>query len=212
MPLHYDGEVRITKVNMGPYNNNGYILTDPETKEGIMFDAPADPEKLLADIGETKLKGIIITHGHRDHVLGYEEIRKATGVPIYVHENDAHMMPSPAELRVIDGEELQLGKIQLRVLFTPGHTAGGVCLLTGRHLFSGDTLFPGGPGRTGSPENFRQLKASIESKLLALPDNVAVYPGHGEDTTISEAREGIRVFDSKSHPADFSGEVNWRNS
>ena len=213
MPLHYDEEVRIVKVNMGPYDNNGYILVDPESNEGVIIDAPAEPEKLLAEVGDTKIKGIIITHGHRDHVLGWDEIRQGTpGVPVYVHPDDAHMMPKPAELRVNDGDVLEIGSIRLQVFHTPGHTAGGVCLFTGKHLFSGDTLFPGGPGRTGSPELFRQLKDSIERKLMPLPDDIPVYPGHGLDTTIGQARQDIQTFDSKSHPADLCGDVGWLTS
>ena len=213
MPLHYDEEVRIVKVNMGPYDNNGYILVDPESNEGVIIDAPAEPEKLLAEVGDTKIKGIIITHGHRDHVLGWDEIRQGTpGVPVYVHPDDAHMMPKPAELRVNDGDVLEIGSIRLQVFHTPGHTAGGVCLFTGKHLFSGDTPFPGGPGRTGSPELFRQLKDSIERKLMPLPDDIPVYPGHGLDTTIGQARQDIQAFDSKSHPADLCGDVGWLTS
>ena len=209
MAIHYDGEVRIVKVNMGPYNNNGYIVTDPETKEGVIIDAPAEPEKLLGKIGETKIIAILITHGHRDHVLGYTEIRQAVGAPIYVHPDDAHMMPEPAEHRVFDGDIIRIGKTELKVMHTPGHTAGGICLLTGQHLFSGDTLFPGGPGKTSSPEGFRQLKESINGKLLPLLDNVAVYPGHGIDTSIEQSRREIMAFDSKFHPPNLYGDITW---
>ena len=212
MTLHYDGEVLIVKVNMGPYNNNGYILTDPETKEGVIIDAPAEPEKLLGKIGDTKIIAILITHGHRDHVLGYTEIRQGVGAPIYVHPDDAHMMPEPAEKRMNDGDIIKIGKIDLKVMHTPGHTAGGICLLTGRHLFSGDTLFPGGPGRTSSSEGFRQVKESIERKLLPLLDDVVVYPGHGLDTSIGQSRHEIQAFDSKPHPADLYGDVSWKTS
>ena len=213
MPLHYDGEVRIVKVNMGPYDNNGYIIIDPDSGEGIIIDAPTEAEKLLAEVGDTKIKGILITHGHRDHTLGWDEMREGTpGVPVYVHPDDAHMMPKPAELRLSDGDVLEVGKTRLQVLHTPGHTAGAICIYTGKHLFSGDTLFPGGPGRTGSPELFLQVKDSIERKLMPLPDDTPVYPGHGIDTTIGEARQQISTFDSKSHPADLCGDVSWLDS
>ena len=210
MPLHYDGEVQIVKVNMGPYDNNGYIIIDPSTGEGVIVDAPTEAEKLLAEVGDTKIKGILITHGHRDHTLGWDEMRDGTpGVPVYVHPDDAHMMPAPAELRVNDGDVIEVGNTKLHIMHTPGHTAGAICILTGNHLFSGDTLFPGGPGRTGSPELFLQVKDSIERKLMPLPDDTQVYPGHGLDTTIGEARQQIQTFDSKPHAADLCGDVSW---
>jgi len=210
MPVLYDGEVRIVKVGpMGPDYNNAYILTDPETKEGVIIDAPAEPEKLLREIADTKVKAVIITHGHDDHVAGYSQMRQDTGVPFYVHPDDAHMMPEPAEERMNDGDMINVGKLQLKVIHTPGHTQGGVCLLVGKHLFAGDTLFPGGPGRTGSPEAFRQLKHSIETKLLELPDDTFFYPGHGDDGNIGKTRRDIQVFNSTEHPAHLCGDIDW---
>ena len=100
----------------------------------------------------------------------------------------------------------------MTALFTPGHTDGSTCFLIGNHLFSGDTLFPGGPGKSRSPEALRTELDSITSKLLILPDETAVYPGHGDDTSIAEARRQYRVFASKSHPDDLCGDVSWLES
>jgi len=107
---------------------------------------------------------------------------------------------------------LQLLLVKLQVLHTPGHTDGASCFLIGKHLFSGDTLFPGGPGKTRSPEALLQVIDSITRKLLVLPDDTTVYPGHGDDTTIGEARRQYQEFASREHPADLFGDINWLES
>lgn len=212
MPVHYEGEIRINKINMGPYNNNGYIVVCPETNEGIIIDTPAEPEKLLNELGDVDVKAILITHRHQDHLLGFNEITSAVGAPVAIGSRDAEALPRPPEIRLEDGSTVRFGNREIQVLFTPGHTDGAVCLLIGQHLFSGDTLFPGGPGKSRSPEAFQQEVNSITRKLLVLPDDTAVYPGHGDDTTIGQARQEYQVFASRPHPADLHGDVSWLNS
>ena len=209
MPLHYDGEIQITKINMGPYNNNGYIVACAETKEAVIIDTPAEPEKLLSEIGDVQVKAILITHGHQDHLLGFKEITGQVHALIGVGEADAELLPSPPGIALKDGATLKIGNKTIQVLSTPGHTNGSTCYLIGKHLFSGDTLFPGGPGKSRSPEALRQEIDSITRKLLVLPDDTAVYPGHGDDTTIGQARQEYQVFASKQHPDDLCGDVAW---
>ncbi len=209
MPLHYDGEIQITKINMGPYNNNGYIVACAETREAVIIDTPAEPEKLLSELGDVKVKAILITHGHQDHLLGFEEITGQVDAPVGVGEADVELLPSPPDIILRDGATIEVGNQTIQLLSTPGHTSGSTCLLIGRHLFSGDTLFPGGPGKSRSPEAFKQEIDSITRKLLVLPDDTAVYPGHGDDTTIGQARQEYQVFASKQHPDDLCGDVAW---
>ena len=211
MPLHYDAEVKITKINMGPYNNNGYIVICPDTNEGIIIDTPAEPEKLLGAIGDVQIKSILITHKHQDHLLGFDEITRAVQVPVGIGTDDADGLPSPPQIDLKDGLVIKFGNQEMTVLDTPGHTEGATCFLIGKHLFSGDTLFPGGPGKTRSPEAFQQVVDSITKKLLVLPDDTAVYPGHGDDTTIGKAREEYQGFASKPHSPDLFGEVTWNS-
>ena len=211
MPLHYDAEVKITKINMGPYNNNGYIVICPDTNEGIIIDTPAEPEKLLGAIGDVQIKSILITHKHQDHLLGFDEITGAVQVPVGIGTDDADGLPSPPQIDLKDGMVIKFGNQEMMVLDTPGHTEGATCFLIGKHLFSGDTLFPGGPGKTRSPEAFQQVVDSITKKLLVLPDDTAVYPGHGDDTTIGKAREEYQGFASKPHSPDLFGEVTWNS-
>ncbi len=209
MPFHYDGELKITKINMGPYNNNGYIVICPETNEGVIIDTPAEPEKLLGAIGDVQIKSILITHKHQDHLLGFEEITGAVQVPVGIGTDDADGLPSPPQLDLKDGMVIKFGNQEMTVLDTPGHTEGATCFLIGKHLFSGDTLFPGGPGKTRSPEALQQVIDSITKKLLVLPDDTAVYPGHGDDTTIGKAREEYQVFASKPRDPALFGDVAW---
>ena len=211
MPLHYDAEVKITKINMGPYNNNGYIVICPDTNEGIIIDTPAEPEKLLGAIGDVQIKSILITHKHQDHLLGFDEITGAVQVPVGIGTDDADGLPRPPQIDLKDGMVIKFGNQEMTVLDTPGHTEGATCFLIGKHLFSGDTLFPGGPGKTRSPEAFQQVVDSITKKLLVLPDDTAVYPGHGDDTTIGKAREEYHGFASKPHSPDLFGEVTWNS-
>ena len=209
MALHYDGEVRIVKVNMGPYMNNGYIVSCPDTNEGILIDTPAEPELLLNEVGDVNIKAILITHNHQDHLLGFNEITSSLDAPVGITTADKGPLPKAPEMELSDGQVISFGNQELRVLTTPGHTDGASCFLVGKHLFSGDTLFPGGPGKSRSPEALQQLLESIQSKLLTLSDDVAVYPGHGDDTTIAEARRRHAVYSSKSRPAGQFGDVDW---
>ena len=210
MPVHFEGEVRISKINMGSYDNNGYIVVCPETNEGIIIDTPGEPEKLLNEIGDVKISHILITHNHQDHLVGFDEITSSVDAPVGIGGSDASALPRPPQVDLKDGDIIKFGNREMQVLATPGHTDGGVCLLVGKHLFSGDTLFPGGPGKTRSPEAFQQIIGSITSKLLTLSDDTAVYPGHGLDTTIGAARGEYQGFASRQHPSGLSGEVTWR--
>ncbi|MBI2871790.1 MAG: MBL fold metallo-hydrolase [Chloroflexi bacterium] len=212
MPLEYEGEFRLYRVPMGPYDNNGYIVADGTGLDCYLVDAPAEPEKLLKEAEDLRVKGILITHNHGDHVAGLEVIRRTTRAPVGVHQADADRVPGGADFFLKDGDDLKVGRTSIRVIHTPGHTPGSVCLLVGKHLISGDTLFPGGPGKTRTPEDLRQIVRAITEKLLALDPDVVVYPGHGEGTTVWEAREEYRVFASRPHPPDLCGDVLWLKS
>ena len=120
MALHYDGEVRIVKVNMGPFNNNGYIVSCPETNEGILIDTPAEPELLLNEVGDVSIKAILITHNHQDHLLGFDEITGSLDAPVGITTADKGPLPKAPDVELTDGQVIQFGNQELRVLVTPG--------------------------------------------------------------------------------------------
>jgi glyoxylase-like metal-dependent hydrolase (beta-lactamase superfamily II) len=182
---HYEGDdLIVRKIRVGDTENNTYLLECPATHEALLVDGCYEADKILAGAEGAKVVGIVQTHGHYDHVDALPELKKKLEVPVYAHPGEDY--PVPIDVAVTDGDTIAFGKDhEVKVLHTPGHTPGGVCLLTGKHLVSGDTLFPGGPGNTwGDGKLFDQIIASIETKLFVLPDDTYVYPGHGDDTTI----------------------------
>ena len=210
MAVHFeDSALRIHKIEASPYGNNAYIIVSRATGESVVIDTPKDAEKVIEEARGTQVKGILITHNHFDHLEGYEAIRAALAAPVGVGAADADGVPSPADFTLDDGQVVQVGALSLRAIHTPGHTPGSTCYVVGRHLFSGDTLFPGGPGRSGSPEALAEEIASITGKLFPLSDDTAVYPGHGDDTTIAVAKAEYATFASRPHPPDLQGDVLW---
>ena len=212
MPLFYDGEVRVYKTSCGPFDNNSYLLVCPQTNESIIIDAPMGPGEVLAEAEGTQVKAILITHNHQDHLAGLQEMTYATGAPVISHGEDASTLPVAPNSLVKDGDTITAGTIEVKVIHTPGHTSGSVCYLVGKHLFSGDTLFPGGPGRSRTPENLQEIIKNITEKLYILPDDTDVLPGHGQESTLGASKEEYRVFAGKSHPDDLCGDVLWLES
>ena len=218
MPLVCDDRFQVYKVaGMGPFNNNGYVLADPSSRECYLVDAPAEFGRLLTEAQGFHVKGVLITHTHPDHIAGYAELKRAAeggllGGVVGVHTADAPRLPEQPSFHLDHGDLLHIGQTPIRVLHTPGHTAGGVCLALDGCLISGDTLFPGGPGYTRSPEGFQQVVKGITEQLYGLDDDVLVVPGHGADTTIGESRREYAAFAAKPHPSDLHGEIHWLTS
>lgn len=206
-----DGGLLLRKVGpLGPFANNTYVIADAASAEAIVVDAPQGVEAVFPALEGLNVRRIIVTHRHGDHWGGIDALRAHTRAPVCSHAEDA--ANRQVESTLGDGDEIEVGSRRVRVLFTPGHTPGSICLLTGNHLISGDTLFPGGPGRTMRPEDLAQELESIKAKLYVLPDETVVHPGHGEGTTIGESKREYAVFASKQHPRDLCGDVTWLGS
>jgi len=202
----------IKMFTFGMYLTNCYVVGCEETKEAIVidpgFDRDREAEEVLKFIEQNglRVKYIINTHGHADHTAGNGIIKKVTGALILIHENDAIMLTTvaktlsrifglqvtspPADRTLRDGDVIQVGRIKLVVLHTPGHSKGGISLLGDKVVFTGDTLFAGSIGRTDFPgASFEEIMRSIKTKLVTLPDGFKAYPGHGPPTTIGEEKK-----------------------
>jgi glyoxylase-like metal-dependent hydrolase (beta-lactamase superfamily II) len=201
--------IQIDRLELGPFGTNSYILICQETNESVVVDAPGAAGMVVERLQETQPKFILMTHDHFDHIGGLVELKTALEVPVAAHLADANNLPLEPDLLFNDGDEIFVGNIKLRVLHTPGHTLGSLCFLTDKYLIAGDTLFPGGPGKTQSPDDFRQIITSITKKLFELPEDIQVYPGHGEATTIKEAKQQYEVFSARPHDPNLCGDVVW---
>jgi glyoxylase-like metal-dependent hydrolase (beta-lactamase superfamily II) len=191
---HYEGDdLVVRKIRVGDMENNTYVLECPETHDALLIDGCFEAGTILEKISGANIVGIVQTHGHFDHVQALPELKEKLDVPVYAHAGEDY--PVDIDIELHEGEVIAFGNRGARVLHTPGHTPGGVCLLAENHLISGDTLFPGGPGNTwGDPENFSTIIEHISTKLFTLPDEVRVYPGHGDDTTIGAEKPHLQEW------------------
>ncbi|MGH9280621.1 MAG: MBL fold metallo-hydrolase [Acidimicrobiales bacterium] len=184
--VHYtDDQVEITRTVVGPVDNNVFILRCAATGDAVLIDAANEPGHLVDMCRRLGVRRVLQTHGHWDHVQAIPAVRDA-GYEVGVHEADAGMLPAH-DFLVADGEVIDVGRVRLHALHTPGHTPGSTCyLIEGSPvLLSGDTLFPGGPGATRKPYgDFPTIIRSVRDRLFTLPPETIVMPGHGLDTTI----------------------------
>ena len=200
MALIYDQEIKIYRTLCGSDNNNAYLIVCPVTMESVIVDAPLDPGRMLEEARGTQVKMVLITHRHRDHWEGLQEVKDATGAPVGAHTQDAFDIPIPPDIMIPDRAVYRVGTIEIRAIHTPGHTPGSVCFLaSGKHLFSGDTLFAGGVGHTPSVEDLHLMYRCITEKLYVLPDDTLVFPGHGADSVLGVEKEQYRAMIA-AHP------------
>jgi glyoxylase-like metal-dependent hydrolase (beta-lactamase superfamily II) len=185
----------IRKLAVSEMANNAYLLTDTATGESLLVDAAAEPAALLGLIDGADMRTVVTTHGHWDHHRALPEVVEATRAQTVAHPADAGDLPVPVTRPVEHGDTLQLGEQVLEVVHLRGHTPGSIALVwrgpegAGTHVFTGDSLFPGGPGRTTTPEDFTSLMDDLEARIFGpLDDSTWVYPGHGNDTTLGAER------------------------
>jgi glyoxylase-like metal-dependent hydrolase (beta-lactamase superfamily II) len=187
----------ITKVAVGPFDNNAYLLRCRSTGAQLLIDAAAEPQTLLGLL-DGPLAQVVTTHQHHDHWSALAEVVAATGARTLAGRDDAEGIPVPTDVNVDDGDVIQVGAVELTARHLRGHTPGSIALLYRdpegvAHLFTGDSLFPGGVGNTRKdPVRFASLFADVSERLFApLPDDTWVYPGHGKDTTLGAERDSL---------------------
>ncbi|CAB1070641.1 Hydroxyacylglutathione hydrolase (EC [Olavius algarvensis Delta 1 endosymbiont] len=207
-----DEHIQIDKLELGPFGTNAYILVCRQTSESVVVDAPADAGQIMELLEGTHPKYILITHNHMDHTGALADLKAALDLPVAAHGDDAGSLPVPTDQLLNDGDLIACGNIKLSVMHTPGHTPGSICFLTGRYLIAGDTLFPDGPGRTGSPADFKKILESLTGKVFVLPDDTRVFSGHGSDTTLGKERRAFEDFSDGSHSPSLCGDVLWSSA
>jgi glyoxylase-like metal-dependent hydrolase (beta-lactamase superfamily II) len=196
-------KMKVIMLTLGPIQANCYVVYDEETKESMVIDPGAEGKKIFAEIEKNalKVKYIVNTHGHGDHIGANQYIKEATGAELLIHKEDAPMLTDPqknmsvymtkcidrppADRLLNDGDTLELGKNKFTVLHTPGHSPGGICLLSGKLCFTGDTIFRYSIGRTDLPGgNYHTLINAIQNRLMVLDENTIILPGHGPQTSV----------------------------
>ncbi len=212
--VYGDSEVTIEIVaDIGSFGNNAYIVRPRSGDAGAtLIDVPGGFEAVIEALDGAPVERVVVTHSHRDHWDGFDVMRAAIDAPVFAGAEETDIDPARGVERLADGEEIAVGGASMRVIHTPGHTPGSICLLIGGALFSGDTLFPGGPGASRSNEVLQQEIGSITSRLYPLPEETRVLPGHGPGTTIGESRREYEVFTSREHDPDLHGDVLWLES
>jgi hydroxyacylglutathione hydrolase len=202
-------DIRISRLELGPYGTNSYIVVCKSTGESLLVDAPDESDRILSELRGTKPLYIVMTHNHFDHTQALKQVQSRLGIPIAAHPLDAGGLPCQVDVELKDGEVIRLGPLTLKVLHTPGHTPGSICLYAGKYLLSGDTIFPGGPGHTESAAALSAIIQSINTKIVTLPGDTVIYPGHGDSTILANEKKSINAFNSQPHPADLHGDVLW---
>lgn len=214
METFRDGDLEIVMGGPTGYGNNVWVVVDRSTGEAAFVDAPGDPEANIAAAEALGVKPakILLTHGHFDHTPSIDALKEKYGAKLYADPGEPGLKDGQLDEAVADGDLVAVGNLRFQVVSVPGHTPGSTTFVCGKSAFVGDTLFPGGPGRSKDNAALQQEIRSITTRLYELPDDTTIYPGHGAITTIGESKAEYAVFAAKKHAPDLCGDVNWLES
>ena len=209
-----DGDLGIVAAGPVGFGNNIYVVVDRATNEAAFIDAPDGVDEMVAaaEAAGVRPSATLLTHSHPDHTAGIDALKKKYGARLYADPAEPWLQDGQVDAAVKHGDEVRVGNLVFRAVSVPGHTPGSTTFVLGRHAFVGDTLFPGGPGRSRTNADLQQEIGSITSKLYALPDDTVIYPGHGARTTIGASKAEYAVFAGKPHDPDLHGDVSWLES
>jgi glyoxylase-like metal-dependent hydrolase (beta-lactamase superfamily II) len=214
METFADGRLKIVIAGPAGFGNNIYVVVDTQTNAAAFIDAPAEVEQSIAAAESAGVKPttILLTHSHGDHTASLDDLKQRYGCKVYGDTREPWLKDGQLNVPVHHGDEVTVGELTFRVLSVPGHTPGSITFVHGRHAFVGDTLFPGGPGRSQTNANLLQEIESIRTHLFALPDETTIWPGHGARATIGQSKKEYAVFAGKTHDPDLHGDVSWLES
>jgi hydroxyacylglutathione hydrolase len=206
-------DFKIQRLEIGAWATNAYVVVCKQTGKSAAIDVPPGARTIIKHLKGTSLQYILLTHNHIDHIYGLRAMRARVSAPLAVHKSDNQdWLPFRPDIILKDGSVIQVGNIKIRTIHTPGHTPGSVCFKIGKYLIAGDTIFPGGPGRTVTAGRFRMIVHCLTSKIFTLPDNTSIHPGHGEPTVLGKEKKEFAVFSSRPHDPDLFGDIVWLTS
>ncbi|HCV00138.1 MAG TPA: hypothetical protein DGL25_02965 [Dehalococcoidia bacterium] len=209
-----DDGLGIVRAGPAGFANNIYIVIDEATGEAAFIDAPDEVEKSIAavEFAGVEPSAILLTHSHADHTASIVELKERFGCRLFADPLEPWIPEGHLDEAITDGDTVVVGGLSFDVISIPGHTPASTAFIHRSHAFVGDTLFPGGPGYSGSNELLQQEIRSITSRLYTLPDETTVWPGHGDKTTIGASKAEYEVFASREHASDLHGDVLWLGS